>query len=60
MVFSETRVNTDKDPLERPPTKGTPSTGPGPTSGQLAFFLQPNFENFRHAAFDGFTCFEMS
>ena len=31
VVFSEIRVNTGWDPLERPPP-----IGPGPTSGQLA------------------------
>ena len=36
VVFSETRVNTGQDPLERPPTEGIPPIGPGPTSGQLA------------------------
>ena len=29
------------DHLERPNTEGTPPIGPGPTSGQLAFNLQP-------------------
>ena len=41
VVFSETRVNTGPDPLERLPTEGTLPIGPGPISGQLAFNLQP-------------------
>ena len=28
-------------PLKKTPTEGTPPIGPGPTSGQLAFNLQP-------------------
>ena len=41
MVFSEARLNTGYDPLERP-TKGTLPTGRGPTCGQLALIVQPN------------------
>ena len=29
VVFSETRVNTEKDPLERPPPEDTPPIGLG-------------------------------
>ena len=45
-VFSKTRVNTDQDPLERPPTEGTPPTGPGSTSEQFALFVQPKLHPF--------------
>ena len=30
VVFSDTRLNTGQDPLERPPTEGTPLIGLGP------------------------------
>ena len=33
-----------QDTLERPPSKGTPSTGLGPTGGQMALSLQRNRE----------------
>ena len=42
MVFFETRVSTDSDPLERPPTDDAAPIGPGNTSGQLTLNLQPN------------------
>ena len=41
MVFSETRINTGEDFLERPPTEGTPFAEPGPISVQLTLTLQP-------------------
>ena len=41
VVFSETRVNAGWDPLERPPTEGTPPTDPDSTSGRLDSNLQP-------------------
>ena len=41
VVFSKIRLNTGKDPLERPPMEGTSPTGPCPTSGQSALTLQP-------------------
>ena len=39
--FSESRVNTGWNPLERPPTEGSSLRGPGPSSRQLALILQP-------------------
>ena len=42
MVFSETRVSTGLDLLERPDTEGTTPAGPGLTSGQLVLIRQPN------------------
>ena len=44
VVFSETRLNTGEDPLEKPHTEDTPPIGPGPTSEQLGLkpTTQPN------------------
>ena len=39
VVFSETRVNADEDPLKK--TKSIPPTVPGLTNGQLDLNLQP-------------------
>ena len=42
VVFSETRVSTGQDPLERPQRRAFLPIGPGPTCGQLAYpYNQP-------------------
>ena len=40
VVFCKTPVNTGLGSLRNTPMEGTPATGPGPTSGQLALILQ--------------------
>ena len=41
VIFSETRIDTGQDLLERPTRRATP-IGPGPTSGQLVLNIQLN------------------
>ena len=38
-----------RNSLERPPTEGIPSLGPGPTCGQLALHPQPNPTHSRNS-----------